>query len=99
MYSHHVPAEGTGNPSIQERFQVEGENRRSMGKISKRPMIMQRARAALERPEKALKFPMGPTISRPGPTLLTEARAAVTVVVKENPSREMTRQVRATVRT
>ena len=64
-----------------------------MGKISRRPMIILSARTIVEKSENALKFPMGPTMSRPGPTLLMAARDAVKVVVKEKPSRETIRLV------
>ena len=35
-----------------------------------------------------VKFPVGPTISKPGPTLLIEVNTAVDVVIKSKPSRE-----------
>ena len=76
---------------IYTRFQVEGLNRTRMGKISSRPIIMHRDITPLDSPEKAAKLPLGPMASRPGPTLLTQVRAALKETAKDSPSREMTK--------
>ena len=60
-----------------------------MGNISSRPIIIHRDMTPLARGEKAAKLPVGPIISSPGPTLLTQVRAALKETVKEQPSSEM----------
>ena len=62
------------------RFQMEGANSSNMGKISSRPTSMSKDSSSLDQGEKLEKLPMGPTISRPGPTLLMQAATAVNVV-------------------
>ena len=64
-----------------------------MGRISSRPIIMHRDMTALDSPEKAAKLPLGPIISRPGPTLLTQVRAALKETEKEKPSSELAVQL------
>ena len=46
---------------------------------------------SLDRGEKMEKFPAGPMSSSPGPTLLTQVRAAEKETEKEKLSREMIR--------
>ena len=46
-----------------------------MGKISRRPTTIHRDMVSLDRGESTEKLPVGPTSSRPGPTLLRLARA------------------------
>ena len=43
--------------------------------------------SSLPHGEKPLKFPMGPTTSKPGPTLLIQAARAENVVIRSNPSK------------
>ena len=62
-----------------------------MGKISKRPMIIHRERITLLNGEKAEKFPEGPMVERPGPTLLTQVRAAEKEMSNGTLSSETTR--------
>ena len=57
-----------------------------MGKISRRPTSMSKDSSSLDHQEKAEKFPMGPTTSRPGPMLLMHAVRAVKVVTMSKPS-------------
>ena len=70
-------------------------NKTSTGRISSRPTIMHRDMTSLDRGEKMEKFPAGPMSSSPGPTLLTQVRAAEKETEKEKLSREM---IRAPVR-
>ena len=63
-----------------------------MGKISSRPTSMSKDSSSLDQGEKLEKLPMGPTISRPGPTLLMQAATAVNVVTRSNCSRDTNRQ-------
>ena len=72
-------------PDNYVRLQVEGHSRTRMGKISRRPIIMHRDMTALDSPEKAAKLPLGPMASRPGPTLLTQVRAALKETAKDCP--------------
>ena len=51
-------------------------------------MIMARDMVSLLRGENMEKLPMGPTSSRPGPTLLSVVMTAVNVVPKEKLSRD-----------
>ena len=62
-----------------------------MGKISRRPMTMHSDMTSLDREDSKEKLPVGPTRSRPGPTLLKLAKAEVKETVKGYPSREMIR--------
>ena len=64
--------------------------------ISSLPRIMHRDSTILEKPENAEKLPMGPTISRPGPTLPMQVTTAVKVVPKEKLSTD-TRRMAARV--
>ena len=73
------------------RSQVEGLISTRMGKISSRPIIIHRDMTPLDSPEKAAKLPLGPMASRPGPTLLTQVRAALKETEKEKPSSEIIR--------
>ena len=50
------------------------------GKISSLPMSMSAESTSLLRMEKWLKFPIGPTALRPGPTLPMQVNTEVTVV-------------------
>ena len=50
---------------------------------------MHRDMVTLDRGERREKFPVGPTSSSPGPTLLRLARAEEKEMEKEYPSREM----------
>src|SRR5699024_191805 len=68
--------------------QVRGENRASMGNSSRRPASMSKLSSHLHQGEKSAKEPMGPTISRPGPTLLKQVATAVKVVMRSKPSNE-----------
>ena len=58
-----------------------------MGNISKRPASILKHKSSLEGTENAAKFPIGPTISRPGPTLFRQAATEVNEVIKSNPSK------------
>ena len=60
-----------------------------MGKISRRPTTMHRDMVILDRGESREKFPVGPTSSSPGPTLLRLDRAEEKETEKEHPSREI----------
>ena len=68
-------------------FQVAGWKSINIGKISSLPASISNIRIYLEKTEKDAKLPVGPTISRPGPILLSVAATEVKVVVKSNPSR------------
>ena len=74
------------------RFQMEGANSSSMGKISSRPTSMSKDSSSLEKGEKLEKLPTGPTIYRPGPTLLMQVATAVNTVTRSICSRETSRQ-------
>ena len=63
-----------------------------MGKISSRPTSMSKDSSSLDQGENSEKLPMGPTISRPGPTLLMQVATAVKVVTKSICSRDTSRQ-------
>ena len=52
---------------------------------------MHRDMTPLDSSEKAEKLPLGPMASRPGPTLLTQVRAALKETAKDWPSREIIR--------
>ena len=78
--------------TVRRRFQMEGANSNSIGKISKRPTSMSKDSSSLERGEKDEKFPMGPTTSRPGPTLLMQVATEVKVVTRSISSRDTSRQ-------
>ena len=71
---------------------MEGAKSRSMGKISSRPTSMSKDSSSLENAEKEEKLPMGPTISRPGPTLLIQVATAVNTVTRSICSRDTSRQ-------
>ena len=53
---------------------------RSMGKSSSLPASMSKIRTSLDKGEKNPKFDVGPTSSRPGPTLFKHAETAVKFV-------------------
>ena len=53
---------------------------------------MSKDSSSLDHQEKAEKFPMGPTTSRPGPMLLMQAVRAVKVVTMSKPSRLSSRK-------
>ena len=78
------------NSSPQDRFQALRLNSTRIGYISNRPKIIAKDSTNLLNTEKAEKFPMGPTISNPGPTLLMQVMTAVRVVVKEKLSNPTT---------
>ena len=61
---------------------MEGANRRSMGKSSKRPANMSNISTYLEKSEKNPKFAEGPTRFKPGPILLMVAVTALKLVKK-----------------
>ena len=75
----------------QNFFQVPLKKRSIRGKISNRPASMSKINTHLERQEKELKFPIGPTISRPGPILFNVAVTAVKFVIRSKLSREIIR--------
>ena len=62
-----------------------------MGKISRRPIIIHSDMTILDRWEKAEKLPVGPTSSKPGPTLLIHVRAELKDTEKGKSSKEMIR--------
>ena len=57
----------------------------SIGMISSLPASISNIRMNLEKTENSEKFPVGPTISRPGPILFSVAAIAVKFVVKSKP--------------
>ena len=57
----------------------------SIGMISSLPASISNIRMNLEKTENSEKFPAGPTISSPGPILLSVAAIAVKFVVKSKP--------------
>ena len=69
-------------------IQTSGESRKRSGKISRRPNSMSAESTNFEKSEKALKFPVGPTMPRPGPMLLKVQMTAEKVVSKPLPSRD-----------
>ena len=64
--------------------------RKSNGKISSLPKSISAIRTSFERKPNSEKFPVAPTILRPGPMLLRVAITDVTVVVKSKLSRATT---------
>ena len=68
-----------------------GESMKRIGKISRRPSSISIDITNFENGVKELKFPVGPTTSRPGPMLLNVAMTADTVVGMPLPSKEMIR--------
>ena len=53
-----------------------------MGKISSLPKSISKQSTSLEKPEKKAKFSAGPTMAKPGPTLLMQVTTEVTLVIK-----------------
>lgn len=68
-------------------FQVLGDNNSRIGKISSLPANILKIITNFDRLEKSPKFPMGPTISKPGPILFKVAAIAVKVEVKSKLSK------------
>ena len=60
----------------------------NIGNNSSLPASILKVRASFDRGEKNAKFDVGPTPSRPGPTLFIVAVTAVKLVVKLCPSKE-----------
>src|SRR5699024_2013479 len=85
-------SQSTGLRDGSRRFQLEGANRSSIGKISGRHTSMSKDSSSVDQGEKLEKLPMGPTISRPGPTLLMQVATAVNVVTRSICSRDTSRQ-------
>ena len=67
----------------------------SMGKSSSLPISMSKIKTHLEKSVKKEKFAVGPTIERPGPTLLNVVATAVNEVVRSCPSIETSRTDKA----
>ena len=62
----------------------------SRGKISSLPRSMSKESTSLLNQEKWEKLLMGPTASRPGPTLLRQVSTAVMLVSRDYSSKAMT---------
>ena len=58
-----------------------------MGKISNRPASISKLSSSLANGAKAEKFPVGPTMPKPGPMLLIQALSAVKVDSRSKPFR------------
>ena len=70
-------------------LRAEGEKRIIIGKISRRPTSISRARIIFEKIEYDAKFPEGPTAPMPGPILLRHATVAVIFVSIDSPSTDI----------
>jgi len=69
-------------------FQTEGAIKINKGKNSSLPATMQNERTIFDSGVNAVKFPAGPTAPSPGPTLLSEVKTAVALVIISLPSVE-----------
>ena len=76
---------------VYERCHADGLKSRSIGKISSRPTIILNERTSFDNEERLEKLPAGPTMPIPGPTLLTQVKAALKDSPKERLSRVTTR--------
>ena len=65
---------------------MDGANNSNIGKISSRPTSISNDNSSFEAGENAEKFPVGPTMPKPGPILLIHALKAVNVEIKSKPS-------------
>ena len=65
--------------------QTDGENNRIIGKISRCPTNISNERIILEKLDNVEKLPKGPTLPKPGPTLLITVKTDENVVSKSNP--------------
>ena len=66
---------------------MDGVNSSSMGNSSSRPASISKLKSSLAHGAKKPKFPVGPTMFSPGPTLLMQVTTAVKVVSSSKPAR------------